>query len=38
MVTGDVFSSLEGVGFDWTLLPDTEQGHDVITPAQNILR
>ncbi|XP_071099780.1 nuclear pore membrane glycoprotein 210-like isoform X2 [Haliotis cracherodii] len=34
---GNIFSSLEGLSFEWSLVSDTETGHDVID-AHNILR
>ncbi|XP_067655062.1 nuclear pore membrane glycoprotein 210-like isoform X1 [Haliotis asinina] len=34
---GNIFSSLEGLSFEWSLVSDTETGHDVVD-AHNILR
>ena len=37
LVTDDEFSTLNGQGFEWNLLPDTEFGQN-LAPAHNILR
>ena len=36
--TGNVFSSLEGISFDWSLISDTDVDQESIVDAHNIIR
>ena len=38
LVSGNVFSSMEGISFDWSLISDTDVDQESIVDAHNILR
>ncbi len=37
-LAGNVFSSLEGIAFDWSLISDTDVDQESIVDAHNIIR